>query len=266
MNDSSRSVKFSTKLNILKKKPIPMLFGFLFTLIPLFIILVLYIVFSSIGNDVPVVDFDLINRKGKETSAVITNIETQYNIRINGIHPTIMSYKYSDQNKIHNFKYKTLSERKAEQLQIGDKITIKELQGSSIIPHLQPYKFSIGFFFLIPIPFLLIGLPFLFYAVISFRKELKLYKYGKVIKAKIISMIAKTGVRGSNMGQGIVIHYAYESIEGKKLGGESLITDYCVGDEKKKDDYISIFVLPENEEKSCIVPKLESLRNNWNIE
>lgn len=255
MNETPRKVKFSTILNILKKKPIPMLFGFLFTLIPLFLVIVLSIVFSTIGNDTPKVDYELINSQGKEYTAKITDIETQYNVTINGVHPTIISYKYSENGNETESKYKVLEERKIEKLEIGDDLVIKELNGSSIVKDIKPYDFSTGFFLLFPIPFLIIGLPFLIYSLLNLKKELKLFKFGKVSNGKIVS----------NVGQGIIVHYEYETRNGKKIIGESFTTDFSIMSDKKKDDFIPIFVSNENDEKSCVVPKLESLRNAWNI-
>jgi hypothetical protein len=55
-------------------------------------------------------------------------------------------------------------------------------------------------------------------------------------------------------------------LSGKKIIGESFTTDFSIMSDKKKGDFVPIFVSPENEKKSCIVPKLQSLRNNWNIE
>ncbi len=261
-----RKVKFSTILNILKKKPIPMFLGFLFTLIPLFLVIVLTIVFSSIGNDTPEIDYELINSQGKEITAEIMDIETQYNVTINGVHPTIISYKYSENGKEIESKYKVLEKRKIDKLEIGDNLIIKELNGSSIVKNLKPYDFSIGLFLLIPIPFLIIGLPFLIYSILNLKKEFKLYKFGKVSKGKIVSMIPKSGLPVSNFGQGIIVHYEYKTRNGKKIIKESFTTDFSIMSDKKKDDFVQIFVSIENDNKSCIVPKLESLRNGWNID
>ena len=265
MNNTPRKVKLSTKLNILKRKPIPMLFGFLFTLIPLFLVIVLSIVFSSIGNDTPEIDYELINSQGKEKTAEITDIETQYNVTINGVHPTIISYKYSDNGKEIESKYKVLEERKIENLEIGNDIEIKEYEAKSIIVDLEPYDFGTGFFLLFPIPFLIIGLPFLLYSLHHLRKELKLYKDGVLEQGKIVSMIPKSGLPVSNVGQGVIVHYEYET-NGQKIMGESMTTDFSIMSNKKKEDLIPIFISSDDRQKSCVVPKLESLRNNWKIE
>jgi hypothetical protein len=99
MSHTTRIIKFSTVFNTLKKNPISMLFGFLYTLIPLLLVFILSIVFSSFGNDTPYIDCELINSQGKETTAKITDIETQYKVPINGVHPTIITYQYSDNEK-----------------------------------------------------------------------------------------------------------------------------------------------------------------------
>ena len=79
-------------------------------------------------------------------------------------------------------------------------------------------------------------------------------------------MMPKSGLPISNVGQGIIVHYEYETRNGKKIIGESFTTDFSIMSDKKKDDFVPIFVSTENEEKSCVVPKLQSLRNNWKIE
>jgi len=266
MNNTPRKVKFSTIINILKKKPISIIFGFGFTVFPLFIATILLIIFSTFGNETPKVDYELVSSKGKQITAKITDIETQSNVTINGVHPTIISYKYSKNGKETESKYKVLEERKIEKLEIGNSIQIKELNGNSILKDLKPYDFTAGFLLLFPIPFLIIGLPFLIYSIRNLKKEVKLYKFGKVFKGKIVSMMPKSGLPISNIGQGIIVHYAYQTMSGKRIIGESFTTDFSIMSDKKKDDIVPIFVSFENEEKSCLVPKLQSLRNNWNIE
>jgi len=265
MNGIPRNVNFSTKFKILKKKPIPMLIGFLFTLLPVFLVILLTVIFSTIGNDTPKVDYDLINKNGTNGSAIITDIETQYNVTINGVHPSIISYKYSENGNEINSKYKTLSPRKVDNLNVGNNIEIKYLNENSIITELKPYDFPKNFLLFFPIPFLIIGLPFLFYSLSKLRKELKLYKYGKVGSGKVISMIPKSGLPVSNVGQGVIVHYQYKDNNGNDIVGESFTTDFSILNDKKKDEYTPIFISTENEKESCLIPKLESLRNNWNI-
>lgn len=242
-----------------------MLIGLPLTLIPTFVVTVLVIAFSSIGNDTPSVDFELINSKGTNKTAQITDYETQYNITINEVHPTIIYYSYEDNGQLTHSSYRVLEERKIENYEIGTRIEIKEYEGSSIIVGLKPYDFGMDFFLLFPIPFLIIGLPFLLYATFRLRSELKLYKTGELSQGKIVSMIPKSGLPVSNFGQAVIVHYEYEK-NGQKIIGESITTDLSIISDKKKGDITPIFVSTDDQRKSCIVPKLESLRNNWNIE
>lgn len=315
MNRLPREVKSSTRWNILKKRRESMLCGFLFTLISL-LPAGLWIFFSSFENDTPKIDYGLINSQGKEITAEITDIETQYNIKVNEVYPTIISYRYSENGQVTDSKYKVLEERKIAHLEVGNNIEIKVLDGNSIIKDMEPYNFSADFLLIMTLVFWTIGLPFLIHSVFHFRKELKLYKFGKVSQGKIVAMTPKYRLFSSNSRhrtsiflpsliislpfrvysmfktrkelkhrkfgevlkekiasmvskseiQGIVVHYEYETRKGKKILGKSLTTDFSMMNDEKKDELIPIFVSKENEEKSCIVPKLEALRNGWNID
>jgi len=130
---------------------------------------------------------------------------------------------------------------------------------------LKLYAFNLKSLFLPFLFFPIIGLPFLIYSITLMNNELKLYKYGKVKSGKILSMISKPGLRYSEVGKGVTVRYKYETTNGNSITGESLVTDLALMSNKKKGDFISIFVSTENFEKSCVIPKIESLRNNWNI-
>ena len=265
MNTTPRKIKFSTVMNVLKKKPIPIFFGLIFSFFALLMLVIFTLIFSLTGNDSPKIDYDLIDSQGIKTSAEVTNIEVESNVTINDIHPTIISYQYLKNNEAVRTKYKVLEGRRIEELQVGDNLAIKELNGQSIIQNLKPYRFPVALLFLIPIPFLLFGMPFLIYLFISTRKELKLYKYGQVATARIVSMMPKYAIPIINFGQGVIVHYEYETRSGNKVIGESLTTDFSIISDKRTGDGVSIFVAANNEAQSCLIPKLESLRNNWGI-
>lgn len=260
-----RTVKFFTKFNLLRRKPFHLFFGTFFSFSPLLILAGIFLVFSSIEDDTPNVDYELINQKGKEITAEVTNIETQYNVTINSVHPTIISYKYKDNGREIQSKYMVLEERRIEQLDIGDDLVVIDLNGKSIVKGIEPFELFTPFFLLLPIPFLIIGLPFLVYAIYDYRKELKLYRHGRLSKGKIISMMPKSRLLFFRFGQGIIVHYEFETRSGNAIIGESLTTDFSIISDKKKGDLVPIFVSNENESKSCIVPKRESLRNGWRI-
>lgn len=223
------------------------------------------LIFSLTGNDSLKIDYELIDSQGIETSAEVTNIQVESNVTINDVHPTIISYQYLKNNEAVRSKYKVLEGKRIEGLQVGDNLATEELNGQSIIQNLKPYRFPVALLFLIPIPFLLFGLPFLMYLFISTRKELKLYKYGQVATARIVSIMPKYAIPIINLGQGVIVHYECETRSGNKVIGESLTTDFSIISDKRTGDEVSIFVAANNEAQSYLIPNLESLRNNWDI-
>jgi hypothetical protein len=263
VSSASRSLRFSTVLNILKKRPISAVLGILPILIPGFVVIILMIVFSSIDNDAPKVDLDLIHAKGVDKTARIIDIETQYNISINGVHPTIIHYSYNDNGQDRVSKYRVLEDRKIQDFGVGTEIDIKLYQGSSIILGLKPYNLEKGLFLLILFPFLVVGAPFLAYSVYHLLKEIKLYKHGNLMQGRLISSIQKRGLPFSNIGQSVSVLYEYE-INGQRMVGESKTDDLSFVN-NQSGDLIPIFVSNSNPKNSCMVPKQEAFRNSWNI-
>ncbi|WP_445715013.1 hypothetical protein [Flavobacterium sp.] len=223
------------------------------------------LIFSSIGDETPEVDYDLIYSKGKETKAVVTDIDIQYNVTINEVHPTIIRYQYTENGKQVESKQKVLEVRKIEELEIGDEIAIKTLNGNSIIKNMEPYEFPLKLFSIIPVFIIIVGLFLILYSINNIRKDIYLYKFGNISKGRIISIMPKPGLPISNIGQGIVVHYEFETKNGQKIFAESFSTDFSIMGYMKKDDLIPIFISPKNDYDSCLVTKSDSYKNNWNI-
>lgn len=266
MNHFPRKVSFSTTYNLIKKKPITLILGIILIAIPSLLIILFSLIFTSFSDDTPEVDYKLIDSKGKETTAVVTDINIQYNVTINGVHPTIISYQYDEKGKKIESQQKVLEVRKVEELEIGDEISIKTFNGNSIIKNMNPYEFPFKIFSIFPIFIISIGLFFIIYSIMSIRKDINLYKFGYLSNGRIISIMPKQGLPISNIGQGIVVHYEYETKNGYKVFGESFTSDLSLIGYKKKDDLIPIFISPKNEHFSCIITKSDSYKNNWNID
>lgn len=260
MSRNPRTVSFATKINILKENIPAAFIGFIFTLVGT----TLFFVFLSIEDDTPKVDYELISLEGKETLAQITDIEIQYNTRVNGVHPTIISYKYVDNGKEVHTKFKTLAERKVRLLKIGAEIPIKIVDGQSIIKDLKP--FNAAYLKYIPLIITIIGVPFLIFAIYKFQRKLQLYKYGDISFGEILSMIHKGGFRKSRTKRGITVQYRYKTTKGKSIIGKALIYDFAILKDKKEGDFLPIFISTEEEEKSCMIPKVEAYRNDWDVE
>jgi len=257
MNDIPRKVKLPTIINLINKRPISVALGLGFTIIPIFIATFLFFKFYSIENKTPNVDYELVNSIGKKINAEIVDIETLYKFKINGNHPTIISYKYFKNGNEIESKFKVLENIKLKKLEIGNELQIKELNGKSIILHLKPYKNQVNFIALWLGAFLIIGTPILYYLIKKLKMDIKLYKFGRISKGRVIDIIPKSN-------KGAYVHYHYEIQNGEKIFGESFTKDFSLINSKMKGDFIPIFISQSNETTSCIIPKSESLRNNWN--
>jgi hypothetical protein len=261
-----RKVGLKTILDLVKQKRLHFTVGLIFTLIPFAIGAIFLLVTTLIDSDLPKVDYDSLNKSGKLTTATITDIETQSNITINNEHPSIISYKYNGDNKEIENQYRTLDPDRINRMNIGDTIEVKYLADTSIIVGLDPFEFPFHILFKILIPFLIIGLTLLGLLYLRIRSAINLYKHGEIKEAEIVSMTPKNGLPISGIGQGVTVHYQYKTARGQSILGESFTSDYTVLNNKKQGDLIKIFVSSDNDSKSCLIPKLDQVRNNWKID
>lgn len=261
-----RQVGLKTIFDLVKQKRVHFTVGLIFTLIPFAFGAILFFVTTLIDSDLPNVDYDIVNKNGKLKTATITDIETQSNITINNEHPSIISYKYNGDDKEIESQYRTLDPDRVNRMNIGDSIEIKYLADTSIIVGLDPFGFPFDMFFRILFPFLIIGLTLLGLLYLRVRGVINLYKHGEIKEAEIVSMIPKNGLPISGIGRGVTVHYQYKTTRGQSILGESFTSDYTVLNNKKQGDLIKIFVSADNDSKSCLIPKLDQVRNNWKID
>jgi hypothetical protein len=261
-----RQVGLKTIFDLIKQKRVHFTVGLIFTLVPFAFGAIFLIVSTLIDSDLPKVDYDSVKKNGKLTTATITDIETQSNITINNEHPSIISYKYNVDDKEIENQYRTLDPDRINRMNIGDTIEVKYLAHNSIIIGLDPFEFPFDIFFKVLIPFLIIGLTLLGLLYLRVSGEINLYKYGEIKEAEIVSMTPKNGLPISGIGQGVTVHYQYKTTQGQSILGESFTSDYTVLSNKKQGDLIKIFVSSNNDSKSCLIPKLEQIINNWKID
>ncbi len=259
-----RQVGLKTIFNLLQQWRALLIIGVVFTLIPFFFAVILTSVTSLTDSGVPEVDYDLVDKTGKVVNARITGIETQSNISINNEHPSVISYEYAGDNGSTTGSYRSLDPDKIDRMNIGDTINIKQLNGSSIILGLEPFAFPFGIFAAILIPFLCIGLIVLTILIVKVRGKISLYQSGEVRDAELVSMTTKNGRYGH--AQGVIVNYQYKSAMGQSVLGESYTSDLSILGSKHQGDLIKIFVSPEDDTKSCLIQKIDQLRNNWRIE
>jgi hypothetical protein len=263
--NTSRPISNSTYLALIKQSPKIAKLGIIFTAISILILIPSVVLISAAATEkYEKYDYTKIKAEGTSVVARVTDIETNYNTTINGVHPSIISYSYSHNGAESDDKFATLAPDKVSRMAIGDNLDVKVLGNESVITTLKPYRFPFYMFFLIPLPFLVLGLCGLTYLIIRIRKIIKLYKYGHIKKAKLVSLMLQSGSPVTNFGQRIMAYYTYNTHSGQTIFGESVTNDFMLLNEKKQGDMIDIFV-SDDEMKSCLIPKLETLKNGWNI-
>lgn len=261
-----RPVRLKTVIEIINKKPLLLKMGAIFSIVGASLGTVFIIVIPLLGqNDVPEMDYKAISESGQTATATITGIETQYNLTINNQHPSILSYRYMTDGEFRESKFKTLSPDKVNRMHVGDSISIKHMNGKSIITSLEPFDFPFGLFFTLPIVFLLLGLPCVVLFVHQIRNEVRLMKFGIITDAEVIAITHKPGLPLSKAGQGVKIHYQYRTMYDKTYLNDCFTSDLSYLNSLRQGDIIKIFVSPEDGSKSIIVSRLDSVRNNWNI-
>lgn len=205
-----------------------------------------------------------ISEKGVEKTAVITNMIVKHNVSINGVNPIVVDYEYKNDNDTVGDKFETLEVEKAGMLKVGDSITVKVYKTESAVVGLEPYSFPFKVFFIMPFIFLLIGIPLLLTSLLPVLRDFKLYKSGIIQEGQVEYMTQHDGLPISGIGRKTVVGYSYIS-HGTKIFGESSTTDSMVLYEKKRGDAIKIFV-SEDGKRSCLIPRIEAIKNGWNIE
>src|SRR5438128_7094 len=119
MMNEQRKVGFATIFDLLKQKPVHLIFGTVFTVLPFIIGGIFILVLSLADSGVSKVDYELINSKGTSGRATIVDIEIQGNISIDNEHPRIISYSYKDGDHELNDKFRTLDSIKTSSLKVG---------------------------------------------------------------------------------------------------------------------------------------------------
>lgn len=215
----------------------------------------------------PTVDYDQIMEKGSATTGKVTHIQTLYNVTINGVHPSIISYKYSANGRDIDAEFYVLETTKVDNLSVGDSLEVKYLNDESALTSFDQYNGSWVFIF--PLIFLLIGIIPISILWFIVSKTINLYKHGRVAVAEVLSMTRdQVTVRSifSKPKLTSVVHYQYKDVMGKMLLGEAKTIDQAMINSIKTGDTIKIFVSPDNESRSTLIPRHEAVRNNWKVD
>ena len=262
-----RRVGFKTILTLLTQKRIHLSIGVILTLLPVGVGSIFLLVSTLTDSGIPKVDYDQITDHGESAMASITNIETQSNITVNNEHPSIISYEYlTDDNVETHGVYRSMNPAMINKMNIGDSVQIMYLADNSVIVGLEPFEFPLNIVLGILTPLLIIGIITLVTLYLRIKNILNLFKYGSVKEAELVSMTIKNGLPISGIGQGVIVQYQYNIKTGVDILGQSFTNDHSILSSKKQGDFIKVFVSDLKESNSCLIPKAESIRNNWNLD
>lgn len=259
-----RKVSLFSFIRIFKSKKRTGLIGIIFSIMPIVIIAPMLIFIGASRENFETYNHKEIAEKGIEKTAKITAIDIRHNVTINGVNPVIISYEYRNDSRPVSDKFETLEVEKAGEFKPGDTISVKTYNNESAIVGLEPYSFPFEMFFILPLIFLVIGIPLLLTALLPALRDYKLYKNGIIQEGQVEYMTQYDGLPISGAGRKTIVGYSYIS-HGVKKFGESSTTDSMVQYEKKRGDSIKIFV-SEDGEKSCLIPRIEVIKNGWNID
>ena len=263
---ANRPVKFTTFLALLRRYGLLSLPGLLFTGSALFIVLPMtWLLSSGLRKGYEKYDYAAIARDGQATTARITDIAVQYNTSINGEHPRLISYEYEAGGQMRPDKFQTMEADKLAMLHVGDNIQIKELNGQSVIPELKQFSFPFGVFYILPGVFLLLGLPFMLIGLVPALRTYRLYKYGELRQGTIAGSSSNLFMSLLHLQQTTQVAYYYPDRHGARRYGESSTADPVLIYERRPGDAVPLFVSPTDEGRSCLVPRLEALKNNWQL-
>lgn len=263
---NKREVIFSNIITLIKSRIPFSILGIIFIFSSVFILLpIVFVLSNSFLEPYQKYNFERIEQNGTELNAKITNLKSINNVSINGENPLKISYEYSlnGSNKSDNFQ--TMDFEKINEMKIGNEIKIKAFENESKIQNLEPFSFPFYLFYFLPIIFFITGSIFSSIGLIPVWRDYNLYKNGFVKEGIIISLTPNSGLPFTNFGQSILINYYYSAKNGQKIFGKSKTTDFSIMIEKKAEDKIKLFVSENDETKSCVIPKLETMKNNWRI-
>lgn len=254
---NKRRVGTSALIRLIKQRGPVAILGLVFPVIAILVLLP-FISFTALTSKQPYEQYNhkKIEAEGVEAPAKIIYMTQLYNVSINGQHPAIISYSYQHNNQTTGDKFETIELEKIADWKVGDEIKVKVLNNESKIVGLEAFSFPYYIFYMLPGIFLIVGVVFFIVGTLPVLKAYKLYQNGSVYEATVVSIDA--------VKRGVEVNYYFTGTHRDKVFGKSR-TDYSVLSEKRPDDKVKIFVSDTNEDNSCLVPKLEALKYNWEL-
>ncbi|WP_025742802.1 hypothetical protein [Aquimarina pacifica] len=248
----SRKVDFSILHSLIKKRPILSMFGLLFTIPLLFLLIPFLILTSNINKNSTSANYEVLLKEGLQTKGILKNFETVYEVSINNEHPIIITYTFLKEKETKIDSYQTFVPNKVKKLSKGQEIEIKYSEKGSVVVGFPPYTFPTYLIGLIFIIFPLIGLPFLIILIIKTTKEFYLYKKGTLTSGIIFSISDNLGLMFTKFGHSVTVTYKYKDTQGNLYYGKSRSVDLSEIKKMEKGDKINILISPKTPSESTI--------------
>lgn len=258
-----RTVPFTTLLALLRLRGPVVLLGLIFTSLGVVGLMVLLSVLSSLREPYEAYDYAAIRERGTAATAQVTSVAPVLNVTVNGAHPLLIGYTYAAAGQARSDQFQTMDADGAA-LHPGDAVPIRVLDGASVIATLKPFSFPVYFFLLLPGVFLVLGLVFLLVGLPRVLRTYRLYQSGEVREGSVLGISTRT-TSGRSARQYYLVSYEYAGPGGQSVLGESPTDDLLLVNEKKFGGKVKLFVSPTNETQSCLVPRLEALKNGWQV-
>ena len=264
---SKRHVKFQTLISLMLSNNIIMArLGFIFTLISIVILFPLVFLISQLSEDkYDTYNYEEIQKNGKEIQAQITYIGYKENITVNGRHPVEIMYKYPAGAETKSDQFTTLDVYEASGFEEGQTITIKDFKGQTMIKGLEPFKFPVVIFYILPAIFFIMGFSFILISFLRVLKQYNLYRNGVVHDANLLMIVPNSGLPVTGIGKSLSVCYDYTGRSGHKYYGDTNVKDFSVLSRYKAGDTIKILVSETDESVSCFVPPKVVYTNNWQL-
>ena len=204
----NRPVPFKLLFQIFKTKYPFSGIGLVLITLSIFVFIPVIVFFNSTKDAYEKYDNERIISQGKDLTAKVTSVQTQYNVTVNNVfHPQIIDYSFRDNGQTKIDKFKTLTKTDNPVFKIGDSINIKAYNDESVIKNLKPFSFPINLSYILPSIFLLIGIPFFLIGLLAVLKHYRLYKNGIRKEATIISLTTTGILPVVVMIQNVLVNY-----------------------------------------------------------
>ena len=182
MSLESRRVPLSLFLTFLLHRPRALSVGLLLGVVPTILILVINGLMGSMDGQGP--DRRRIAKEGRVVVARVIKSAPVSNITIENRNPLRITYTYKWEGQDVEDVIETL-DRDAERLESGKEVKALAVEGDSMLPNFSPVHFPLWAMGVIGGIFLLMGAPFLFYAISGAFSCYTLYRFGELLSGTV---------------------------------------------------------------------------------